>query len=137
MPNKCARGCGKIVAFKRVYRKGHQPAGTSWDPEGKVKLANDKWNPINNTIYSPIYSPIYRAKLKRQRLEKDSQYIREHPDCENLQTEEELGNLIDFLQNSRCIVEFPSSTLSQLLEGEFMIAHTGLTFQMLSQEDLR
>ena len=129
MPDKCACDCGKIVEFKGVYRKDHQPAGTSRDPEGKAKLANDKWN--------PILGPIYRAKLKKQCLEKDLQYIREHPECGNLQKEEELGNLIDFLLNSRCIVEFPSSTLPQLLEGEFIIAYIELTFRVLSQEDLR
>ena len=48
MPAKCACGCGLPVAFKGVFRKGHQPAGMSRDPAGKDKALNDTWNPIKN-----------------------------------------------------------------------------------------
>ena len=41
-----------------MYRKGHQPDGTSRDPDGKSKDLNDKWYPINNPIYNPINNPI-------------------------------------------------------------------------------
>jgi hypothetical protein len=49
----CACGrCGLRVAYRGVYRKGHQPFGTSRDPDGKQKIANDIKNPINNPIKS-------------------------------------------------------------------------------------
>jgi hypothetical protein len=51
IPSRCACGCRKPVGCKGIYLKGHQPAGTSCDPEGKAKANNSrnnpKWNPIN------------------------------------------------------------------------------------------
>ena len=58
MPTKCAYGCGLRVQFSGVYRKGHQPVGTSPDPAGLVKAANDYHNPINHPIHNPIHNPI-------------------------------------------------------------------------------
>ena len=78
-----------------AYTGCHQPAGISRDPEGKAKLANHKWNPIYNPINNPIYGPIYRAKLKKQRLEKDLQYIREHPESLVLAESWLFGEILD------------------------------------------
>ena len=64
MPNICACGCGQRVAYYGIYRKGHQPPGTSRDPAGKQKAANDINNPINNPINHPIYNPIYNPIYK-------------------------------------------------------------------------
>jgi hypothetical protein len=50
MPTYCACGCGLRVSYAGAYRKGHQPAGTSRDPEGKIKAASAIHNPINNPI---------------------------------------------------------------------------------------
>jgi hypothetical protein len=45
MPAKCECGkCGLNVTFSGMYRKGHNPAGTSCDPRGKMKAANDIHN---------------------------------------------------------------------------------------------
>ena len=45
MPNKCAcNKCGLNVTFSGMYRKGCNPAGTSRDPRGKMKAANDIHN---------------------------------------------------------------------------------------------
>ena len=80
MPTFCAcgPGCLKRVSFKGMYAKGHQPAGTSRDPDGKHKALNDKWspsmnakwNPINNPkwnpINNPINNPIYNAKKQKR-----------------------------------------------------------------------
>eukprot|EP00324_Dicrateria_rotunda_P011324 CAMPEP_0206174652 /NCGR_PEP_ID=MMETSP1474-20131121/52699_1 /ASSEMBLY_ACC=CAM_ASM_001110 /TAXON_ID=97495 /ORGANISM="Imantonia sp., Strain RCC918" /LENGTH=297 /DNA_ID=CAMNT_0053584359 /DNA_START=89 /DNA_END=979 /DNA_ORIENTATION=- len=65
MPNTCACGCGLRVSFKGVYRKDHQPAGTSRDPEGKSKERNDHHN--------QIWGPISSAKVQeRARLENEA-----------------------------------------------------------------
>ena len=43
MPSRCACGeCGRFVKGSGIFVKGHQPAGTSNDPLGKQKAANDK-----------------------------------------------------------------------------------------------
>ena len=45
MPSKCKCGkCGLNVPFSGMYRKGCNPAGTSRDPQGKMKAANDRSN---------------------------------------------------------------------------------------------
>jgi hypothetical protein len=48
----CECGCGGRVSFRGTYRAGHEPAGTSRDPHGKIKAAdaisNAKWNPIRS-----------------------------------------------------------------------------------------
>ena len=36
MPGKCECGCNERVAFKGMFKKGHQPEGTSRDPEGHL-----------------------------------------------------------------------------------------------------
>ena len=51
--SKCACGCGERVAQANCFRsKCPRPAGTSRDPEGKIKAANKIsdaiWNPIRN-----------------------------------------------------------------------------------------
>ena len=49
MPAECAcNKCGLRVTFKGMYRKGCNPAGTSRDPQGKMKAANDRNSPIHN-----------------------------------------------------------------------------------------
>ena len=48
MPSKCACGCGERVSQDGCYRKGHQPAGTSRDPQGKIKAADAISNAKNN-----------------------------------------------------------------------------------------
>ena len=48
MPNYCMCGCRGFVSVKGAYCKGHQPAGTSRDPTGRIKANNDRTNPINN-----------------------------------------------------------------------------------------
>ena len=49
MPSVCACGvCGLRVYTNGVYRKGHQPAGTSRDPQGMAKANHDIWNPTTN-----------------------------------------------------------------------------------------
>ena len=49
MPSKCKCGkCGLNVPFSGMYRKGCNPAGTSRDPQGKMKAANDRNSPIHN-----------------------------------------------------------------------------------------
>ena len=151
MPGKCECGCNERVAFKGMFKKGHQPEGTSRDPEGKQKLLNGKWNPIKNPINNPKWNPITNAKwnpinnpkwnpitnakwnpiisakLKKARLEKDMEYIRKNPECGIVETDEELDNLIDSKMNSKCIEEYPDSTLSQLIEKKEIIIYIGLT----------
>ena len=48
-----------------------------------------------------------------------------------------VDNLIDSQLNSKCIVEYPDSTLSQLLEEKVIIIYIGLTFRTLQLEGLR
>ena len=48
MPAKCACGCGERVSHTGLFVKGHKPAGTSRDPEGKAKAASAITNAINN-----------------------------------------------------------------------------------------
>ena len=48
MPSRCPCGCRTATGRVGVYVKGHQPAGTSRDPLGKVRANNKKWNPINS-----------------------------------------------------------------------------------------
>ena len=79
MPNKCACGCGLRVEFKGCYKKGHQPAGTKRDPSGQIKASHDKWNAINNPIYTAK-----RQKLEREAAEKS---IAQMPDGEKPLTE--------------------------------------------------
>ena len=69
MPTFCVCGCRKRVTFKGQYAKGHQPAGTSRDPDGKHKALNDKWGPITNakwnSINNPKWNPINNAKKQK------------------------------------------------------------------------
>ena len=74
MPSTCECGCGLQVGYSGNYRKGHQPAGTSCDPDGKQRVSNQHHNPIN----APINGPIQRAKLKRERRADAEAYLLEH-----------------------------------------------------------
>ena len=63
MPVSCACGCRARVAFKGMYAKGHQPAGTSRDPDGKHKALNDKWGPITNAKKQKKYREENEARI--------------------------------------------------------------------------
>ena len=65
------------------------------------------------------------------------EYIRKNPECGIVETDEELDNLIDSKMNSKCIEEYPDSTLSQLIEKKEIIIYIGLTFRTLKDEGLR
>ena len=74
MPTMCACGCKERVSHNGCFRKGHQPAGETRDPDGKIKALNDIWSPITNPItnakWNPINGPITKAKKQeRARLE--------------------------------------------------------------------
>ena len=46
---KCACGCGERVARANCFKPNcPRPAGTSRDPEGKIKIDNAMNNPSNN-----------------------------------------------------------------------------------------
>ena len=75
MPTTCACGCPKRVTFKGMYAKGHQPAGTSRDPNGKSKALDDKWNPSKNLKWNPINTPINNAKKQKKYREENEARI--------------------------------------------------------------
>ena len=79
MPSKCACGCGEQVGQAGCFKPNcPRPAGTSRDPEGKIKaqskidnaINNPIWspinNPINNPIKNPIHGPINNAKRQKR-----------------------------------------------------------------------
>jgi hypothetical protein len=66
------------LLIKGIYLKGHQPAGTSCDPEGKVNANNTKNNPKWNPINNPIHNPINALKRKIERRADAEGYLIEH-----------------------------------------------------------
>ena len=79
----CAFNCRKRVAFKGMYAKGHQPAGTSSDPDGKLKALQDKWNPTTNLKWNP------NAKKQKKYREENEARINELGGDEKILTDEQ------------------------------------------------
>ena len=78
---KCKCGCGRRVAYSGTYCAGHEPAGTSRDPHGKIKAASAKSNPISNAkwnhINNPINNPINNAKVQKRAFDEAMARINE------------------------------------------------------------
>ena len=74
MPSRCPCGCRTATGRVGVYVKGHQPAGTSRDPLGKVRASRMKWNPIKNKKWNPINS----KKRKTERRKDAEAYLIKH-----------------------------------------------------------
>ena len=102
MPSRCACGeCGRFVKGSGIFVKGHQPAGTSNDPLGKQKAANDANSAANN------------AKVQQRAREEAEERIAKMPKSEPMLTEaeaaekaEEIMECVgDTINTSGCTVE--------------------------------
>ena len=98
MPSRCACGeCDRFVKGSGIFVKGHQPAGTSNDPLGKQKAAND----AND------------AKVQQRAREEAEERIAKMPKSEPMLTEaeaaekaEEIMECVgDTINTSGCTVE--------------------------------
>ena len=78
MPGKCACGCKARVSHTGCFRAGHQPEGTSRDPNGEIKALSAFWNPIINPINNA-------KKQERERLVAEER-IANFPNCETVLT---------------------------------------------------
>ena len=94
----CACGCGLRVSRKGVFRKNHQPAGTSRDPEGKEKAANAISNPISN----PIWNPISNGRVQERAREEAEERIAKMPKSEPMLTEAEAAAKAEQIMKSEC-----------------------------------
>ena len=83
MPNYCMCGCRGFVSVKGAYCKGHQPAGTSRDPTGRIKANNDRTNPINN------------AKVQERAREENEERISKMPKHKDIISEADAATLAD------------------------------------------
>ena len=92
MPSVCACGtCGLQVSNPGVFRKGHQPAGTSRDPDGKEKARND----VNN------------AKVQERARVDNEERIAKMPKHEDILSE----------ANAAALAEELSTTATGALQG--------------------
>jgi hypothetical protein len=101
---------------------------TSEHPEEKKKR-NDVFNPVNNPKWNPVNNPVNDQKLKKQRREKDLQYMRDHPECGNHLpkplTDEEIIAIIDEFISTREIEGFPGS-FQDLVENLKIVIYFGI-----------
>jgi len=111
MPAKCACGCGLQVAFKGVFRKGHQPAGMSRDPAGQAKALNDKWSPI----WNPIKNPIKNAKLQERARVDNEERIAKMAKPEGIVSEADADKLAEKLSTTVTHIEFNGATLEEMM----------------------
>ena len=68
-----------------MYAAGHQPAGTSRDPDGKHKALNDKWSPSMNAKWGPINN----AKKQKKYREENEARINEMGGDEKILTDDQ------------------------------------------------
>ena len=150
MGAKCACGCGHRVAFKGMYRKGHQPPGASRDPDGKHKALNDKWNPINNPInnpithakWNPINNPINAKKRKLERRADAEAYLFEHGRTGILSTHERVAIAKDIAADRSLFDDHDDErlhgkSLDDLFADESFSCYIGETMRTLGEESLR
>ena len=82
MPSRCACGeCDRFVTGSGIFIKGHQPAGTSHDPLGKIKANNAKNSAKNNAKNN--------AKVQQRAREEAEERIAKMPKSEKMLTEAE------------------------------------------------
>ena len=83
----CACGCGLRVSFKGVFRKNHQPAGTSRDPEGK----------------EAALSAIHNPKVQKRAREEAEERIARMPKSEPMLTEAEAAAKAEQIMKSEYV----------------------------------
>ena len=135
-------GCGGFVSVKGSYRKGHQPAGTSRDPTGRIQVHNDRNNPIYNPIYNPINNPINNKKRKIQRRADAEAYLIEHGRTGILSTPERVAIAKDIATDRSLFDDHPDErlhgkSLDDLFADESFCGYIGETMRTLEIEGLR
>ena len=83
-------------------------------------------NTINNPINNPIYGPIHRAKKKEQRVRRDLEYLREHPECGAPLSDEEKTVVVNNILSTRELAGFGSQSISELVENEKIVIYFGI-----------
>ena len=115
MPTYCPCRCGLNVSKKGVYRKDHQPAGTSRDPQGKEKAANAISNPIHNPINNPINGPINNKRTQEKARIENEERIAKMSKDEPIISEAMAAATADTLSTSPLPI-FQDCTLEEFLQ---------------------
>ena len=104
---RVACGCGTATGRVGVYVKGHQPAGTSRDSQGKAKAAND--------IHNPIHNPINNKRVQETARIENEERIAKMPMGELMISEALAAATADTLSTSPLPI-FQGCTLEEFLQ---------------------
>ena len=138
MPSRCPCGCRTATGRVGVYVKGHQPAGTSRDPLGKVRASSKKWNPIKNKKWNPINS----KKRKTERRKDAEAYLIKHGRTGILSNTERQGIAHSIATDRTLFDDDPDErlhgkSLDDLFADPTFCGYLGETMRSLGEEALR
>ena len=123
------RGIIKPQRTKKGFRQKQLGAATSRSVEESKRYNahyNPIWNPIWHPLWNPINGPIERAKQKKLRIQRDLEYLRDHPEAGRPLSDEDLLALVNDITCRMKLAGFGDKTISELIESREIVVYFGI-----------